>query len=91
MVTEDEVRKGLGSVLSLTDPARIRELQRIAVEESRLGIPPLFAFDPSTASGRSSRSHWAPERASTRKSPPMTPGSARVSRPRLGSSRPTPR
>jgi beta-glucosidase len=42
---EDEVRRGLGAVLSLTDPARIRELQRIAVEESRLGIPLLFAFD----------------------------------------------
>src|SRR5918992_213168 len=45
MVTEDEVRRGLGSVLSVTDPARIRELQRIAVEESRLKIPMLFAFD----------------------------------------------
>ncbi len=45
LVTEDEVRKGLGSVLSVTDPARIRELQRIAVEESRLKIPMLFAFD----------------------------------------------
>jgi len=45
MVTEDEVRDGLGSVLSVTDPARIRELQRIAVEESRLKIPILFAFD----------------------------------------------
>jgi beta-glucosidase len=45
LVTEEEVRKGLGSVLSVTDPARIRELQRIAVEESRLGIPILFAFD----------------------------------------------
>jgi beta-glucosidase len=45
MVTEDEVRNGLGSVLSVTDPARIRELQRIAVEESRLKIPLLFAFD----------------------------------------------
>jgi beta-glucosidase len=45
MVTEDEVRKGLGSVLSVTDPKRIRELQRIAVEESRLKIPILFAFD----------------------------------------------
>ncbi|HEX2411436.1 MAG TPA: beta-glucosidase BglX [Solirubrobacteraceae bacterium] len=42
---EAEVRRGLGSVLSLTDPERIRELQRIAVEESRLGIPLLFAFD----------------------------------------------
>ena len=45
MVTEDEVRRGLGSVLSVTDPQRIRELQRIAVEESRLKIPILFAFD----------------------------------------------
>jgi beta-glucosidase len=45
LVTDAEVRKGLGSVLSVTDPARIRELQRIAVEESRLKIPLLFAFD----------------------------------------------
>ena len=45
MVTEDEVRKGLGSVLSVTEPRRIRELQRIAVEQSRLKIPILFAFD----------------------------------------------
>jgi beta-glucosidase len=44
-VTDDEVRRGLGSILSLTDPQRIRNLQRIAVEESRLGIPLLFAFD----------------------------------------------
>ena len=44
-VTEDDVRKGLGSVLSETRPERIRELQRIAVEESRLKIPLLFAFD----------------------------------------------
>ena len=42
---EEEARNGLGSVLSLTDPARIRRLQEIAVEESRLGIPILFAFD----------------------------------------------
>jgi beta-glucosidase len=42
---EEKVRTGLGAVLSLTDPARIRELQRIAVEETRLGIPLLFAFD----------------------------------------------
>ena len=39
LVTEAEVRNGLGSVLSVTDPARIRELQRIAVEESRLEDP----------------------------------------------------
>ena len=45
LVTDAEVRNGLGSVLSVTDPARIRELQRIAVEQSRLKIPMLFAFD----------------------------------------------
>src|SRR4029453_15983420 len=45
LVTEGEVRNGLGSVLSVTDPAKIRELQRIAVEESRLKIPILFSFD----------------------------------------------
>jgi beta-glucosidase len=44
-VTEDDVRNGLGAVLSETRPERIRELQRIAVEETRLGIPLLFAFD----------------------------------------------
>ncbi len=45
LVTEAEVRNGLGSVLSVTDAARIRELQTIAVEQSRLKIPMLFAFD----------------------------------------------
>jgi beta-glucosidase len=45
LVTEDDARNGLGAVLSETDPARIRRLQRIAVEESRLKIPLLFAFD----------------------------------------------
>jgi len=39
------VRKGLGSVLSLVDPVRINHLQHVAVEESRLHIPMLFAFD----------------------------------------------
>jgi beta-glucosidase len=45
LVTDDEVANGLGSVLSVTDPQRIRELQQSAVEDSRLGIPLLFAFD----------------------------------------------
>ena len=45
MVTDDEVRRGLGSVLSQTNAAEINRLQHIAVEESRLGIPLLFAFD----------------------------------------------
>src|SRR5262245_57591140 len=45
LVTDQEVRKGLGSVLSVTDPVQIDRLQHIAVEQSRLHIPLLFAFD----------------------------------------------
>ena len=41
----DEARKPVGSVLSETDPATINAYQRDAVENSRLGIPILFAFD----------------------------------------------
>ena len=36
---------GVGGVFSATDPTRIDELQHIAVEKSRLGIPILFAYD----------------------------------------------
>ncbi len=42
---DDEIRNGLGSILSVTDATNIRRMQRIAVEDSRLGIPLLFAFD----------------------------------------------
>src|SRR3954464_10682842 len=45
LVTDDEVKKGLGSVLSQTDPEEINRLQHIAVDESRLHIPMLFAYD----------------------------------------------
>src|SRR5205823_14406799 len=45
MVTDNEVRNGLGSILSLTDPVKINHYQHIAVEQSRLHIPLLFAFD----------------------------------------------
>lgn len=41
-----QVRNGqAGSILNEADAATIKELQRIAVEESRLGIPILFARD----------------------------------------------
>jgi beta-glucosidase len=40
-----EAKKGVGGVFSLTDPAKIDHLQHVAVEQSRLGIPILFAFD----------------------------------------------
>ena len=43
---EDHVRRGeVGSFLFVTDPARINQLQKIAVTESRLKIPILFGFD----------------------------------------------
>ena len=45
LVTDEGVRNGLGSVLSVTDPQRISDLQHMAVEQSRLKIPILFAFD----------------------------------------------
>lgn len=44
-VRDEDARKGVGSVFNVFDPERINRLQRIAVEESRLGIPILFAHD----------------------------------------------
>src|SRR4051794_34004463 len=44
-VTDAEVKNGLGSILSVTDPKTIRHYQEIAVTQSRLHIPLLFAFD----------------------------------------------
>ena len=44
-VTDADARAGVGGVFSLTDPARIEQLQRIAMTESRLHIPILFAYD----------------------------------------------
>jgi beta-glucosidase len=43
---EDEIRAGAaGSLLNLADPREVNRLQRIAVEESRLGIPLLIGSD----------------------------------------------
>jgi beta-glucosidase len=45
-LVEGEVRAGrAGSLLFVSDPRETNRLQRIAVEESRLGIPLLFGFD----------------------------------------------
>ncbi len=44
-VTDADAKAGVGGVFSLVDPARINELQHIAVEQSRLHIPILFAYD----------------------------------------------
>ena len=43
---EKKLREGkVGAVLNMTGARRIREAQRVAVEETRLGIPLLFGFD----------------------------------------------
>ncbi|HEV8190630.1 MAG TPA: glycoside hydrolase family 3 N-terminal domain-containing protein [Ktedonobacterales bacterium] len=43
---EGEIRAGrAGSLLFVADPRETNRLQRLAVEESRLGIPLLFGFD----------------------------------------------
>jgi beta-glucosidase len=42
----ESIRAGtVGSLLNLVGAEHVREMQRVAVEESRLGIPLLFAFD----------------------------------------------
>jgi beta-glucosidase len=43
--TDDAVRKGVGSCFGVIDPAKINHLQHVAVEQTRLHIPLLFAFD----------------------------------------------
>ncbi|WP_075559556.1 beta-glucosidase BglX [Parabacteroides timonensis] len=41
-----QVRKGeIGSLLNVTDPGKVNEIQKVAVEESRLGIPLLISRD----------------------------------------------
>src|SRR3954463_3262381 len=44
-INDAEAAKPVGSVFSLTDPERINHYQHIAVDESRLHIPILFAYD----------------------------------------------
>jgi beta-glucosidase len=44
-ITDEDARAGVGAVFSLTDPVKIHHFQQIAVNESRLGIPILFAYD----------------------------------------------
>lgn len=42
---EDDIRAGSVGALMLDDPRKNNELQKIAIEESRLGIPLLIGFD----------------------------------------------
>jgi beta-glucosidase len=44
-ITDADARAGVGGVFSLVDPAKINHFQQIAVNESRLHIPILFAYD----------------------------------------------
>jgi beta-glucosidase len=44
-ISDADAKAGVGSVFSLTDPDLINHYQHVAVEESRLHIPILFAFD----------------------------------------------
>jgi len=44
-ITDADAKAGVGSVFSLTDPAKINHYQHVAVEDSRLHIPILFAYD----------------------------------------------
>src|SRR6478672_7915233 len=44
-ITDADAKAGVGSVFSLVDPAKIDHFQHVAVEQSRLHIPILFAFD----------------------------------------------
>src|SRR4051794_14356453 len=44
-ITDAEAKAGVGGVFSLTDPAKIDHYQQIAVQQSRLHIPILFAYD----------------------------------------------
>ena len=42
----ESIRQGtVGNLFNLTGAAHVREMQRLAVEESRLGVPLLFGFD----------------------------------------------
>lgn len=42
---EDDIRAGKVSSLMIQEPEKVNELQKIAVEESRLGIPLIFGLD----------------------------------------------
>jgi beta-glucosidase len=44
-IDDAEAAKPVGGVFSLTDPVKINHFQHVAVEQSRLHIPILFAYD----------------------------------------------
>jgi beta-glucosidase len=44
-ITDADAKAGVGGVFSLVDPVKINHFQHVAVEQSRLHIPILFAYD----------------------------------------------
>jgi beta-glucosidase len=44
-ITDADAKAGVGAVFSLTDAVKINHFQHVAVEQSRLHIPILFAYD----------------------------------------------
>jgi beta-glucosidase len=44
-ISDEDAKAGVGGVFSLTDPVKIDHFQHLAVEQSRLHIPILFAYD----------------------------------------------
>ena len=83
-VTDADAEAGVGGVFSLVDPAQINQLQHIAVEQSRLHIPILFAYD--TIHGYRTifpvplgRGQLRSTRTSRRPTPPSAPASPRRS------------
>ncbi|HEY6747515.1 MAG TPA: beta-glucosidase BglX [Mycobacteriales bacterium] len=44
-ITDADAAAGVGGVFSLVDPVKINHFQHVAVEQSRLHIPILFAYD----------------------------------------------
>jgi len=44
-ITDADAKAGVGAVFSLTDAAKINHFQHVAVDQSRLHIPILFAYD----------------------------------------------
>jgi beta-glucosidase len=44
-ITDADAKAGVGGVFSLVDPAKINHFQHVAVDQSRLHIPILFAYD----------------------------------------------
>ncbi len=44
-ITDADAKAGVGGVFSLVDPVKINHFQHVAVDQSRLHIPILFAYD----------------------------------------------